>query len=139
MTFIFCHCFSEKIRLDVTRESSIHVKNQALFSAEDKSKKLKCHLLQFLFGAFGVKPQNLAQLRHVLTRISGSMDPYQRAPRSPRGKKPQPFEGSNPTLHSTVNEDGARSPTSDQVRNSPFVSLTSVLYNVSGMYLRTPH
>ena len=43
------------------------------------------------------------------------MDPYQRAPRSPRGKKPQPFEGSNPTLHSTLNEEGAKSPTSDQV------------------------
>ncbi|XP_052807646.1 syntaxin-binding protein 5-like isoform X3 [Mya arenaria] len=42
----------------------------------------------------------------------GSMDPYQRAPRSPRGKKPQPtpLDGSNPAL----NEDGARSPTSDQ-------------------------
>ena len=29
-------------------------KNQALFSSKDKSKKLKCHLLQFLFGAFRV-------------------------------------------------------------------------------------
>ena len=27
------------------------MKNQALFSLKDKSKKLKCHLLQFLFGA----------------------------------------------------------------------------------------
>ena len=26
------------------------MKNQALFSLKDKSKKLKCHLLQFLFG-----------------------------------------------------------------------------------------
>ena len=46
------HCFSEKIRLDVSSESSarqrIHLKNQALFSSKDKSKKLKCHLLQFL-------------------------------------------------------------------------------------------
>ncbi|WAR06730.1 STXB5-like protein [Mya arenaria] len=44
--------------------------------------------------------------------LYGSMDPYQRAPRSPRGKKPQPtpLDGSNPAL----NEDGARSPTSDQ-------------------------
>ena len=31
------------------------MKNQALFSSRDKSKKLKCHLLQFLFGALGVK------------------------------------------------------------------------------------
>ena len=27
------------------------MKNQALFSLKDKSKKVKCHLLQFLFGA----------------------------------------------------------------------------------------
>ena len=43
--------FSEKIRLDVSSESSarqrIHMKNQALFSLKDKSKKLKCRLLQF--------------------------------------------------------------------------------------------
>ena len=47
---------SEKMRLDVSSESSarqrIHMKNQALFSSKDKSKKLKCRLLQFLFGAF---------------------------------------------------------------------------------------
>ena len=30
------------------------MKNQALFSWKDKSKKLKCRLLQFLFGAFRV-------------------------------------------------------------------------------------
>ena len=30
------------------------MKNQALFSSEDKSKKLKCCLLQFLFGALRV-------------------------------------------------------------------------------------
>ena len=50
---MFFHCFSEKIRLDVSSESSarIHMKNQALFSLKDKSKKLKCRLLQFLFGA----------------------------------------------------------------------------------------
>ena len=57
----FFHCFSEKIRLDVASESSgisessarqrIHMKNQALLSSKDKSKKLKCHLLQFSFGA----------------------------------------------------------------------------------------
>ena len=27
------------------------MKNQALFSSKDKSEKLKCRLLQFLFGA----------------------------------------------------------------------------------------
>ena len=50
--------FSEKISLDVSSESSakqrIHMKNQALFSSKDKSKKLKCRLLQFLFGALRV-------------------------------------------------------------------------------------
>ena len=29
--------------------------NQALFSSKDKSKKLKCRLLQFLFSALRVK------------------------------------------------------------------------------------
>ena len=58
-SYIFFHCFSEKIRLDVSSESSarqrIHMKNQALFSLKDKSKKLKCRLLQFLFGPLRVK------------------------------------------------------------------------------------
>ena len=31
------------------------MKTQALFSSKDKSKKLKCCLLQFLFGALRVK------------------------------------------------------------------------------------
>ena len=31
------------------------MKNQALFSSKDKSKKIKCCLLQFLFGALWVK------------------------------------------------------------------------------------
>ena len=31
------------------------MKNQALFSLKGKSKKLKCRLLQFLFGVFRVK------------------------------------------------------------------------------------
>ena len=30
------------------------MKNQALFSSKDKSKKLKCRLLQFLFGTLKV-------------------------------------------------------------------------------------
>ena len=50
--------FQGKIRLDVSSESSarqrIHRKNQALFSLKDKSKKLKCRLLQFLFSALRV-------------------------------------------------------------------------------------
>ena len=31
------------------------MKNRVLFSSKDKSKKLKCCLLQFLFGALRVK------------------------------------------------------------------------------------
>ena len=31
------------------------MKNQALFSSKDKSKKLNCRLLQFLFGTLRVK------------------------------------------------------------------------------------
>ena len=31
------------------------MKNQALFSSKDKSKKLKCRLLQFSFGSLRVK------------------------------------------------------------------------------------
>ena len=31
------------------------MKNQVLFSSKDKSKKLKCRLLQFLFGALRVE------------------------------------------------------------------------------------
>ena len=30
------------------------MKSQTLFSLKDKSKKLKCHLLQFLFGTLGL-------------------------------------------------------------------------------------
>ena len=58
-TFInIFHCFSEKVRLDVSSEPSArqrsHMKNQVLFSSKDKSKKLKCSLLQFLFGTMRV-------------------------------------------------------------------------------------
>ena len=35
------------------------MKNQALFSLKDKSKKLKCRLMQFLFGAIRVNKKNL--------------------------------------------------------------------------------
>ena len=33
------------------------MKNQALFSSKDKRKKIKCRLLQFLFGALRVNEQ----------------------------------------------------------------------------------
>ena len=38
------------------------MKNQALFSLKDKSKKLKCRLLQFLFGALRVEAFNVYYL-----------------------------------------------------------------------------
>ena len=63
--------FSEKIRLAVSSESSasarqrIHMKNQALFSSKDKSKKLKCRLLQFLFGALRVKRCEIISVLHL--------------------------------------------------------------------------
>ena len=40
------------------------MKHQALFSLKDKSKKLNCHLLQFLFGAF--RPDFTSKLVQVL-------------------------------------------------------------------------
>ena len=38
------------------------MKNHALFSSKDKSKKLKCRLLQFLFEALRVKTKLTARL-----------------------------------------------------------------------------
>ena len=63
------HCLSEKIRLDVSSESSarqrIHMKNQALFSSKDKSKKIKCRLLQFLCGALRFKASTISIVRRI--------------------------------------------------------------------------
>ena len=39
---------------DSTARQSIHMKNQALFSSKDKSKKLKCPLLQCFVGVLRV-------------------------------------------------------------------------------------
>ena len=41
------------------------MKNQALFSLKDDSKKLKCRLLQFLFGALRVKQTVQIQLSEL--------------------------------------------------------------------------
>ena len=58
------------------------MKNQALFSSKDKSKKLKCHLLQFLFGALRVKINKSASTcafsLHFLRNI------FEQALKSPR-------------------------------------------------------
>ena len=42
------------------------MKNQALFSSKDKSKKLKCRLLQFLFGALWVKMKRICFVKSYL-------------------------------------------------------------------------
>ena len=41
------------------------MKNQALFSSKDKSKKLKCRLLQFSFGVLRVK--HILQLTFLIS------------------------------------------------------------------------
>ena len=54
----FFYCFSEKIRLDVSSESSarqrIHMKNQALFSLKDKTKKLNVVCCSFCSALLGL-------------------------------------------------------------------------------------
>ena len=61
------------IRLDISCESSarqrIHMKLQALFSLKNKSKKLKCRLLQFLCGALRVKVPKTADDKRSVSRI----------------------------------------------------------------------
>ena len=53
------HCFSEKISIDISCESSawqrIHVEHQALFSLKDKTKKIK--VSSAAIGALRVKKQ----------------------------------------------------------------------------------
>ena len=48
------HCFSDKIMLDISCESSawqrIHMKDQALFSSKDKSKIIKVSSAAILLG-----------------------------------------------------------------------------------------
>ena len=44
------------------------MKNQTLFSLKDKSKKLKCHLLQFLFDTLRV---NFSETGFFITANSG--------------------------------------------------------------------
>ena len=42
------------------------MKNQGLFSSKDRSKKLKCRLLHFLFGALRVK---IKQKRSIIVML----------------------------------------------------------------------
>ena len=41
------------------------MKKQALFSSKDKSKKLKCRLLQFLFGTLKVNNKNIEMMKFL--------------------------------------------------------------------------
>ena len=50
------------------------MKNQALFSSKDKSKKLKCRLLQFLFGTLRVNSMSLTTRKAVA--VKGSWRQY---------------------------------------------------------------
>ena len=47
------------------------MKNQALFSSKDKSKKLKCRLLPISFGALRVKSINVYtyQVKYAVSKI----------------------------------------------------------------------
>ena len=51
------------------------MKNQALFSSKDKSKKLKCRLLQFLFGALMVKYINATKTIRFTESTKESIKP----------------------------------------------------------------
>ena len=56
------------------------MKNQALFSSKDKSEKLKCRLLKFLFDALRVKYSKSATAQKPLTSkfFPVRVDPFQR-------------------------------------------------------------
>ena len=45
------------------------MKNQALFSYKDKGKKIKCHLLQFVFGALRVSGSPLSLLMEMIFMV----------------------------------------------------------------------
>ena len=46
------------------------MKNEALFSSKDKSKNLRCRLLQFLFGALRVKMSSYVRQKSTPTGIN---------------------------------------------------------------------
>ena len=48
------------------------MKNQALFSSKDKSKKLKCCLLQFLFAALRVNTHGIGSTCTILILLNAA-------------------------------------------------------------------
>ena len=70
--YFFIFFFSEKIRLDLSCESSaeqsIHMKHQALFSSKDKGKKISVVCWKFLSGKLRVNIRFLLyMLLHILS------------------------------------------------------------------------
>ena len=59
------------------------MQNQALFSSKDKSKKLKCRLLQILFGALRV---NLSIFYFILQSVFRNCINLQKNKRKERGR-----------------------------------------------------
>ena len=57
------------------------MKNQALFSLKDKSEKLKCRLLQFLFGALRVKIINRINMVIFVVVTKKKNFPFGNSPR----------------------------------------------------------
>ena len=51
------------------------MKNQALFSSKHKSKKIKCHLLHFLFGTLRVSFQNIPKTLDPFYNNPKNLDP----------------------------------------------------------------
>ena len=49
------------------------MKNQVLFSSKDKSKKLKCRLLQFSFGALGVNYFYIPKIEKITNDVFRNM------------------------------------------------------------------
>ena len=45
------------------------MKNQALFSSKDKSKNLKCCLLQLLFGTLRVNIQDVVKIQSLIIHV----------------------------------------------------------------------
>ena len=60
------------------------MKNQALFSSKDKSEKLKCHLLQFLFGAFRVNKMLNQSVGFMVKQNFESIISYSKCNRIPQ-------------------------------------------------------
>ena len=73
------------------------MKNQVLFSSRDKSKKLKCRLLQFLFGALRIKEDFLCFTQETAKKEGRS--------RKSDKSSPPPFHKTAETLKKLIKEE----------------------------------